>query len=205
MLNGTRYTGLYGKRAWGSNGSQMDHHLCPDWVDNVPDELFILFFFPFWSQSLCLCVCVVYTCKCGYKETGHFFCRLETVKKNRGLINPTRYIDIFSAWCVYNILGYKTLDIQIYGRHYKLFALSCDSLNYQLEEERWRRDMTEEQVASYSNDKKKVLYICTNFAGVFFFCLFFTWVSGYIGLTLREWEPIFFWTNKNWRRERITI
>jgi hypothetical protein len=26
----------------------------------------------------------------------------------------------------------------------------------------------------------------------FFFCLFSTWVSGYIGLTLREWEPIFF-------------
>jgi hypothetical protein len=67
-------------------------------------------------------------------------------------------------------------------------------LNYQPEEERWRRDMTEEQVASYSNDKKKVLYICTNFAGVFFF--FVSSPLGLaavdIGLTVREWEPIFF-------------
>lgn len=154
MLNGTRHTWLYGKRAWGSNGSQMDHHLYPDRVDNAYPMSFSSFFFPHFGHSLFAYVCV-YTCKCGYKETGHFFCRLETVKKNRGPINPTRYIDIFSAWCVYNILGYKTLDIQIYGRHYKLFALSCDSLNYQPEEERWRRDMTEEQDASYSNDKKR--------------------------------------------------
>jgi hypothetical protein len=75
-------------------------------------------------------------------------------------------------------------------------------LNYQPEEERWRLDMTEGQVASYSNDKKKVLYICTNFAGVSFFCLFSTWVSGYIGLTVREWEPIYFFLNQQELKKR---